>query len=121
MPAAGNFTTVTLGPDDTGTEKLKVNGVSDEPDRVNAIYVAVAHAGAQHSLTAGEDTGDEPHNLPSTAVVMPAGASGWTAFLEQGDPPYELGETVLAVGVMIDGKDGSPSFWHRTLTIESET
>jgi hypothetical protein len=121
MSVTGNFTTVTVGADDTGTEKLKVNGVSDEPDRVKAIYVAVAHAGAQDTLTAGEDTGDDAQELPATAVVMPAGASGWTAFLEQADPPYELGDTVLAVGVMVDSEDDSPSFWHRTLTIESET
>jgi hypothetical protein len=120
MPAAGNFTTVTLGPDDTGTEKLKVNGETDEPDRVKALYVAVAHADAGDTPLGGTKLG-VPEGMPSTAVPAPDGAGFWTALLDQEQPPYKAGQTVLAVGVIVDKDDDSPSFWHQKLTIKPDT
>jgi hypothetical protein len=114
MPASGNFTTIILGPDDSGTVKLMVNGESLEPDVVTAVYVAVAHAEAKRTLLGAT----EPGTLPSTAVVAPDGASGWTAILDQDDPPYQEGETVLAVGVMVGGEKDAPFFWHQALEIQ---
>lgn len=118
MPVTGNFTSVTLGPDDHGHVKLKVNGQSDDPDRVKALYVAVAHVDADDTRLGAGELGT-PVGLPSTAVPTPDGAGFWTATLDQGSPPYTVGETVLAVGVIVDSK-GSPSFWHEALTVKPD-
>jgi hypothetical protein len=119
MPGAGNFTSVTLGPDDHGAEKLKVNGESEDPDRVKALYVAVAHADATDGPLGAGHAGDPPEGLPSTAVQSPDGAGFWTAVFDQERPPYKVGETVLVVGVIVDGK-GIPSFWHQSLKVASD-
>jgi hypothetical protein len=120
MPGHGNFTDVTLGPDDHGVERLTVNGVAlDDDDEpfvdVKAVYVAVAHAAAKSTLLGATQPGP-PEELPTVSVPAPAG-EGWSVTLEQSNPPYAVGEVVLLVGVLVEN-DGTPSFWHQTLDIE---
>jgi hypothetical protein len=112
MPAAGNFTTVTLGPDNFGKRKLRVNGISRKPDKVQAIYVSVARMGARGAPLGAGQPGDRARELRSAAVKGPEGAGGWTAFLNQASPAYKVGEKLLVVGVIVD-KGGIPSFWHQ--------
>jgi hypothetical protein len=116
MPVSGNFTSVTLGPDDNGVDKLNVNGDTKTPEHVKAAYVAVAHADAEQGQASAEDP-TRPLTLPSTAVAAPT-AAGWTVLFDQGNPPYEVGEEVLVVGVTIDRRDDSTFFWQQTLPID---
>jgi hypothetical protein len=129
MPGHGNFTRVTLGPDDDEVEQLSVNGVALDDEGnvfvdVKAVYVAVAHAAAKTRLLGATDPGD-PHELPSVSVPAPAG-DGWTVTLDQPEPspppeppatPYAVGDRVLLVGVLVENNN-KPSFWHQTLQIE---
>jgi hypothetical protein len=123
MPGHGNFTSVTLGPDDDGVERLTVNGVTvdDNGDAVaaedvKAVYVAVEHAAAR-TAGLGATTLGVPQELRSAAVPAAEGAGGWTVMLDQGNPPYAVHDKVLLVGVLVE-KDDKPSFWHETLEIE---
>jgi hypothetical protein len=123
MPGHGNFTSVTLGPDDDGVQRLTVNGVTLDDDGgatasddVKAVYVAIEHAAAR-STGLGTTPLGEPRELRSAAVPAAEGAGGWTVMLDQGNPPYAVHEQVLLVGVLVD-KDDVPSFWHETLEIE---
>ena len=123
MPGHGNFTTVTLGPDDDGVERLTVNGVTLDDnggaaaaEDVKAVYVAVEHAAARTNGLGTAALG-VPHEMRSVGVPAAEGAGGWTVMLDQGNPPYVLHEKVLLVGVLVD-KDDVPSFWHETLEIE---
>jgi hypothetical protein len=119
MGVSGNFTSVTLGPEGSPDPKLKVNGESEDPDRVKALYVAVAHANADQGPLGAGQAGDPPAGLPSTAVRSPDGAGFWTAVFDQERPPYKVGETVLVVGVIVDSK-GIPSFWHQALKVAAD-
>jgi hypothetical protein len=124
MPASGNFTSVTLGPDDDGVERLTVNGVTVDDDGnafvdVKSAYVAVAHAAAKTRLLGATHPG-EPHELPSVSVPASEGADGWTATLDQPTPPtppYAVGDMVFLVGVIVEDNN-EPSFWHETLEIK---
>ncbi len=116
MPVSGNFTSVTLGPDDNGIERLNVNGDTEAPQHVKAAYVAVAHADAGQTR-AGAEGPTRPLTLPSTAVAAPT-AAGWTVLFDQGDPPYKVNEEVLVVGVTIDNRDDSTFFWQQVLPID---
>jgi hypothetical protein len=52
-------------------------------------------------------------------VPAPDGQGFWTAVLDQGSPPYAVGETILAVAVIVDTK-GDPSFWHQALKVRAD-
>jgi hypothetical protein len=117
MPAAGNFTRITLGEGDEHDAKLFVEGATDRPDDVEAIYIALAHGPDKQTLL-GATEPSEAQDLPSVAVPSADGASKWIAVFAQGEPPYEVGETVLAVGVIVTNQDGEPpAFWHQALTV----
>jgi len=124
MPASGNFTSVTLGPNDDGVEQLTVNGVTLDDDGnafvdVKAAYVAVAHAAAKTRLLGATHPG-EPNELQSVSVPASEGADGWTATLDQPTPPtppYAVGDMVFLVGVIVEDNN-EPSFWHETLEIK---
>jgi hypothetical protein len=121
MPAAGNFTRITLGQDDNGDATLFVEGATDLPDEVEAIYIALAHGEHKETLLGATSPGKaqgKPHDLPSAAVPGAAGASKWIAAFAQDEHPYEVGDTVLAVGVVVASQDGEPpAFWHQALTV----
>jgi hypothetical protein len=119
MGVTGNFTSVTLGPDDNGIEKLNVSGDTEAPLRVKAAYVAVANADADQTL-AGTADPKRPSTLPSTAVAAPT-AHGWTVLFDQADPPYKVGGKVLVVGLTIDSEDDSTFFWQQLLTVAKDT
>jgi hypothetical protein len=117
MPAAGNFTRITLGQDDNGDAKLFVEGATDRPDEVEAIYIALAHGPDKQTLL-GATESSRSHDLPSVAVPSADGASKWIAAFAQGEPPYEVGDAVLAVGVIVTNQEGEPpAFWHQALTV----
>jgi hypothetical protein len=118
MPGSGNFTSVTLGPDDTGKRKLIVNGTSTKPDLVEAVYIAVARLGTEGARIGAGRPADPPQRLRSTSVAAPDGAGGWTAFLNQARPAYKVGEKLVLVGVIVNSDDGSASFWHQVREIE---
>jgi hypothetical protein len=117
MPAAGNFTRITLGEDDERDAKLFVEGATDRPDDVEAIYIALAHRDDMRTRL-GATGPSKAQDLPSVAVPRAAGASKWIAAFAQVEPPYEVGDTVLAVGVIVANQDGEPpAFWHQALTV----
>jgi hypothetical protein len=115
MPFTGNFTSVMLGADEGGVVKLKVNGTSEQPDDVKHVYVAVAYAEAKKTLLSTAQKG-VPGELPCASVAA-EGATGWTVVLDQAEPPYKVGETILLVGVMVPGDHKPPFSWHETLKI----
>jgi hypothetical protein len=116
-----NFTRISLGTkDDNGGEVLFVEGASEEPDQVKAIYVALAHGNDLENLAGASGVGAVPHELPSVAVAGADGAAKWTTTFPQGPSPFKVDDTVLAVGAGVPLTDDAPFFWHQTLTIVSE-
>ena len=120
MSVTGNFTTVILPPVPSEQVALKVNGISDEPLNVQALYVAIAHGNDAQAL---RDAAPEPpgitHSLPTVAIDNPAGQSGWTASFPQVEPPYRPDDVVLIVGVMVPVDAHQPPFcWHQATTIQ---
>lgn len=116
-----NFTRVSLGKDDNGGEVLFVEGASEEPDVVKAIYVALAHGSALMTLAgAGTGVDADPHELPSVGVATAAGADTWNTSFPQASPPFVQGEMVIAVGAGVPRTDDGPFFWHQTLVVVSE-
>jgi hypothetical protein len=122
MAGAGNFTSVTLGPDDNGVERLTVNGVTMDDDRnpvpaddVEAVYVAVEQAAARTTPLGATPLG-EPQELRSVAVPAPEGAGGWSVMLDQGTPAYTVGERLFLVGLIVF-KNDDPTFWHEMVEI----
>jgi hypothetical protein len=112
-----NFTRVSLGTDgDNGDEVLFVEGESEEPDAVKAIYVVLARASVP-DVTAGAGAAAEPQELPSAPVAAARGADTWNTTLPQTDPPFTEDETILAIGAGVPVTDDPPFFWHQTLRV----
>jgi hypothetical protein len=122
VSVTGNFTSVILPPVPSEQVALKVNGISHEPLKVKALYVAIAHGDdAQALRDAAPGPPEIAHSLPTVAIENPAGQSGWTALFPQAEPPYQRDEVVLVVGVMVpvDADPPLPPFcWHQATMIK---
>lgn len=128
MSVTGNFTSITFAPDPSDQNALVVNGVTDsEPTNVKMLYIAIAHGDdkqtlldAETRLEAAPETPDVRHELPSVAVDAD-GAETWSPSFPQAtppQPPYQLGDTILAFGVLVPkNADDPPFFWHEALKI----
>jgi hypothetical protein len=114
MPGAGNFTSVTLGPD-----VLNVNGESrDDIDAVETILVAIAPDDVA-TKTVGATSAPPP--LPTASVALPAGQSGWTVTFPHAQAPFGAGDTILLTGVMTSGDSDEPFVWQQARTINPDT
>jgi len=118
MPGAGNFTSVTLGPEG-GADVLKVNGESrDAIDAVETILVVIA---ADDVVAQTRDSTDEPPALPTASVDKPAGQNGWTVRFSSEQAPFAVGDTVLVTGVMTSDDSDEPFVWQQARPVRSDT
>src|SRR6266540_4929686 len=123
MGLSPNFVKVTLRKQQ-GREVLVVDGVTPEdPDKVKAIYVGLAHGKKNIIPPASGDAA--PANAPialqpdgeikSAAPADAPNGSTWTATISQPRPKVKVGEKVVVIGVGVPTSNRArPVFWHRT-------
>jgi hypothetical protein len=107
MPYSGNFTRVTFVEDDrdTGDAALRVEGTSQDADDAQAIYVALPRAG----------------ELLMATVQNVTGAADWSATFPQENPPFEVGEPLIVVGMAILRSTNRPFFWAERFGVTART
>jgi hypothetical protein len=122
MGLSPNFVEVSVGKDSNGQGVITVRGKTDtEPNRVEAIYVALGHG--EDLVTPRSGAGaDAParlkpdSELDTAAKVTRPSAAAWSVKIRQPEREISVDEKVLAVGVALRTSKPKVIFWQETVT-----
>jgi hypothetical protein len=114
MSVTGNFKKVTVRVNGSGREEIVVEGETNNPRQVQAIYVALARASRGLVQPPGQIA-----QIRSTARAEEPDGATWQAHMSQTRPKVGVGDEVLLIGTAVPANARArPVFWHQTVEIQ---